>query len=226
LLTSTEEKKQYFNRYWRSRDLPSADARSRQRAELVYSLLDNASSRKILDIGCGRGLVMDYLAGQGLDVTGCDLASESIASLQADGYEVFLFDIEKDELPGKYEIILCLEVLQQIFDPTAALAKFAKALDDSGYLIISVPNEFHLWSRLKVLLGNSHLGHFDESHIRLFTPDRARILFRRAGFEIEKMIPVSIIPPGNKMMGRLGSFLARLMPSLFSISQIYRVKVR
>jgi len=224
VLSTTEEKKQYFNHYWRTRDLPSADARSEQRAEIVYSLLNKTPSTKILDVGCGRGLVMNYLDQQGYDISGCDMASESIASLQDDGYDVFLFDIERDELPGKYDIVLCLEVLQQIFDPVTALRKFSQNLNDDGFLIVSVPNEFHIWSRIKLILGSSHLGHFDESHIRLFTPGRTKELFGRAGLKIEQTIPVSIVPPGNKLLGAVGSFLARIMPSLFSLSQIYRLK--
>lgn len=226
MLTSTEEKKQYFNRYWQTRELASADARSRQRAEMVCSLLNISPSKKILDIGCGRGLVMSYLAGHGFNIAGCDLATETMALLQSEGYEVFLFDIEKDELPQKYDVILCLEVLQQLFNPLSALKKFSQGLNDDGCLIISVPNEFHLWTRLKVFFGAGHLGHFDESHVRLFSPERARELFRRAGLIVEKMLPVSIIPPENKWLSRLGMFLARIVPSLFSLSLIYRLKAR
>jgi 2-polyprenyl-3-methyl-5-hydroxy-6-metoxy-1,4-benzoquinol methylase len=226
VLTGAEEKKEYFNRYWQTRDIPTADARSCQRAELVASLLGDSGSGKILDVGCGRGLVLKYLSGRGYDIEGCDLASDSIALLKDEGFEVFLFDIEQDELPGKYNGIICLEVLQQVFDPLAALRRFTNALHEDSCLIISVPNELHLWMRLRLLFGKSHLGHFDESHIRLFTPDRARELFHLAGLKIERVVPVSIIPPDLNFLRQLGKVLARAIPSLFSLSQIYRLKLR
>jgi SAM-dependent methyltransferase len=226
VLTKTEEKQAYFNSYWQTRDLPSADARTRQRAVMIASLAGNPGSKKLLDVGCGRGGVMAYLSEQEYKISGCDLASDTISSLQAKGFEVFLFDIEQDELPGRYDGVLCLEVLQQIHDPLAALRKFSDALNENGFLIISVPNEFHLWSRLRLLFGRSHLGHFDESHIRLFTPWRAQDLFKRAGLQMEHAIPVSIIPPGMKALGWIGKTLAKIWPSLFSLSQIYRLKLR
>lgn len=226
MLNQTEEKKRYLNRYWQTRDLPSADARSHQRAEMIRSLLGEPQSEDLIDIGCGRGMVMIPLIEQGYRVSGCDLATETVGPLHADGYDAFVFDIEKDDLPDKYDGIICLEVLQQIFDPVAALGKFSKSLNENGFLIISVPNEFHLWSRLRLLAGSSHLGDFDESHIRLFNPRRARRMFERAGLHVEKVISVPVLPPGIKALGWLGKLLARFSPSLFSLSQIYKLKVR
>jgi 2-polyprenyl-3-methyl-5-hydroxy-6-metoxy-1,4-benzoquinol methylase len=226
MLTRTEDKKSYFNHYWQTRDLPSADARSRQRAAYVQALMGDGRSSAILDVGCGRGTVMSFLAAQGYNIGGCDLASDSITALQNDGYDVFLFDIEQDDLPKKYDVILCLEVLQQVFDPVAALTKLTRFLTDDGYLIVSVPNEFHLWSRLQLLRGKSHLGHFEESHIRLFNPRRARQMFERAGLSIDRSISVSVMPPSHGALNRIGEIMAGISPSLFSLSQIYRLRPR
>jgi 2-polyprenyl-3-methyl-5-hydroxy-6-metoxy-1,4-benzoquinol methylase len=226
VLTQPAEKKKYFNRYWQTRDIPSADARSWERAEYLLSLMDTPESGEVLDVGCGRGEVMSQLARNGYNVAGCDLATDTIASLQSDGLNAFVFDIEGDELPQTYNAILCLEVLQQLFDPEAALRKFCRALNKNGHLIISVPNEFHLLSRLRLLFGKSHLGHFEESHIRLFSPRRARQLFERVGLQIEKVISVPVIPPRMKALNWLGKIPAAMFPGLFSLSQIYKLKSR
>lgn len=224
MLTDTERKQLYFDHYWRARDLPTADARSVQRAELIRSFLGEPRGRHVLEIGCGRGTVLSYLSDAGYDVTGCDISGESVADLQADGQDVFLFDIEHDDLPGDYDVILCLEALQQIFDPVAALKRCVRHLTDDGFMIVSVPNEFHLVSRLKLLFGVSHLGHFEESHLRLFTPRRAREMFAQAGLIIDEIISVPIIPPGLEWLDRVGRLSARLLPNLLSLSQIFRVR--
>jgi 2-polyprenyl-3-methyl-5-hydroxy-6-metoxy-1,4-benzoquinol methylase len=225
MLSRSGQKQVYFNHYWQTRDLPSADARSRQRAALVQSLLPMPQGNKLLEVGCGRGEVIRFLTAQGYHIEGCDIASETVSKLKADGFEVFLCDLEQDPIPGRFDVILCLEVLQQLFDPTAALQRLAACLNPGGRLIVSVPNEFHLQSRLKLLTGKSHLGHFDQSHIRLFTPQRARELFERAGLTVEVSIPVSAFPPGLKFMKLPGQILANSLPGLFSLSQIYRLKV-
>jgi len=224
VLTDLESKKEYFNRYWRTRDLYSADARSNQRAQYVLDLLGELQGGKALDVGCGRGLIMDRLQDAGFDVCGCDLSNETINRLASEGRDVFLCDIERDDIPGKYDIVLCLEVLQQVFDPMQVVEKMKSALTENGRLIISVPNELHLLSRLKLLVGRSHLGHFEESHIRLFAPRRAAQLFERTGLETEKVISVPVVPPRMKKLTGIGRFLAGANPNLFSLSQIYRLR--
>lgn len=224
MLTGTENKQRYFDRYWQTRDLPSADARSVQRASLVGALLGEPDDRKLIDVGCGRGTALSYLAERGFDISGCDISPDTVSTLLADGRHVFICDIEKDPLPGNYDGILCLEVLQQLFDPAAALEKFARAVTGRGVMIISVPNEFHLAARLRLLFGKSHLGHFDESHIRLFNPRRAHELIERVGLSVEKAIYVPVIPPRAKGLQWLGKTLARLWPDLFSLSIIIKVR--
>ncbi len=224
MLMDTRDKQAYFNRYWQTRDLPTADARSIQRADTVKSLLGEPRGQRVIEVGCGRGTVMSRLNESGYNVCGCDISSEPIAALNAGGWDVFLCDIESDPLPETYDGILCLEVLQQLFDPVSVLRKLSSYLKDDGVLIISVPNEFHLWSRLMLLIGRSHLGHFDESHIRLFSPTRARSLFTRAGLRIDKVRSLSVMPPGMKFLERLGRLLTAISPGLFALSQVYRVK--
>jgi len=224
VLTDTRQKQLYFNRYWRTRDLPSADARSVQRTDVVRSLLGKPRDLRLIEVGCGRGVALSRLGESGYDIRGCDISTESVAALKAGGWDVFVCDIEADPLPEMYDGILCLEVLQQLFDPVAVLRMLTGQLNDNGFLIVSVPNEFHIWSRLGLLFGVSHLGHFEESHVRLFTPRRARQMFDRAELRVEKTRFISIIPPRFKSLGWLGRFLTALSPGLFALSQIYVVR--
>jgi SAM-dependent methyltransferase len=226
MLRPAAEKTAYFNQYWRTRDVPSADRRSLQRAEVVCSLLGPAGKERLLDVGCGRGIVLRHLIRNGYAAAGCDLAGDTVARLKYEGCDVFLCDIEQDPLPGRYDVILCLEVLQQLFDPAAVLTKLAGALTERGYLIVSVPNEFHLWSRIQLLFGRSHLGHFDQSHIRLFNRRRAGELFERVGLAIERATAIPALPPQLKILSWLGRALASLAPNLFALSHIYRVRHR
>ncbi len=226
MLNKIEEKKEYFNEYWKTRDLGSADLRSVQRAIIIESLLNPNKGEKIIDIGCGRGIVLRHLNTRGYSISGCDISSDTVKALARRNYDVFLCDLENDPLPGKYDVVMCLEVLQQVFDPIKIIQIASQSLYPGGYMIISVPNEFHLLSRIKLMLGLSHLGHFEESHIRLFSPKRARDMFKKCGLEIDEVISVPVIPPRMKMLQKIGNILACRVPSLFSLSQIYKLKVQ
>jgi 2-polyprenyl-3-methyl-5-hydroxy-6-metoxy-1,4-benzoquinol methylase len=215
-----EDKKIYFDQYWREQPAEIADPRAYQRAEYIYRLLGQKSGT-LFDAGCGRGVALDYFAECGYDVSGADISPLMVANLVQEGYNVCLADLEKGNPPGKYNIVLCLEVLQQLYDPLAAILKLKEALHADGELVVSVPNEFHIVSRLRLLFGRSHLGRYDHSHIRLFAPARDRSLFERAGLQIAESARVSIVPPRWKVISAVFHPLAQLLPSLFALSSIY-----
>jgi 2-polyprenyl-3-methyl-5-hydroxy-6-metoxy-1,4-benzoquinol methylase len=219
-----EKKKTYFDHYWKQQPADKVARRARERARLVSDLIGSRTGR-LLDVGCGRGFILDFMARRGFHVTGADVAPAAVAMAGERGCKAVLFDLETEEMEGKYDVILCLEVLQQLADPVKALVKLRLLLADDGVLIISLPNEFHIISRLRILLGISHLGHFDHSHLHLFSPRRDRESFKRAGlaFDAESFVPV--VPPQFSVMSKIFSPLARLWPSLFAISSIYRFRV-
>ncbi len=224
-MQALESKKRYFDNYWREQPTDIADPRALERAAVAEWLLRHREGR-LLDIGCGRGLVLEYFAYRGYDAVGADISPEAVESLDSRGFDCRLYDIESDYISEKFEIILCLEVLQQLYDPKAALETMRAALAEGGELVVSVPNEFHLVSRLRILFGITHLGHFEHSHIRLFTPRRAREIFDKAGLKVMRKADISIAPPRWKWLAALCRPLAMLMPSLFSLSTVYVLEAR
>jgi SAM-dependent methyltransferase len=222
-MPTLEEKKVYFNQYWQNQPTDLTDPRTIQRARHISELLEKKGGR-LLDVGCGRGITIEFFKGRGYDVTGADISPDMIAMAQERGYRAFLLDLEKDNIRGRYEVILCLEVLQQLYDPLSALTKLNDSLTEEGELAVSIPNEFHIVSRLGVLFGKSHLGHYDHSHIRLFSPRRGEDLFFRAGLRIVKERHISIAPPRWKVLSAIMGPLTRLFPSLLAISSTYILK--
>ena len=93
-----------------------------------------------------------------------------------------------------------------------------------GEMIVSLPNEFHIVSRLKLLLGKSHLGDFEHSHIRLFCPKRNLKLFTKAGLKVERVKHISIVPPRWRLLAKFFQPLAQAWPSLWALSSIYRLR--
>lgn len=218
-----EEKKTYFDNYWRELSTEIADPRAYQRANAVLSLLDKSNGR-LLDVGCGRGVVLDFFADRGFDVAGVDISPHAVDIIKKKGHQAHIIDLEHDEISGKYDIILCLEVVQQLYDPPKLLNKLKLSLSPNGEMIVSMPNEFHIVSRLRILFGLSHLGDFHHSHIRIFAPSRDRILFESTDLDIVGKIYIPIIPPKWKILSAIFKPLTQICPSLLAISSIYRLK--
>ena len=103
---------------------------------------------KVLDIGCGAGLLSEALAGEGARVTAIDLAPELIdvaklhqleAGHQID-YRVQSAEAIADELPGGFDAVTCMEMLEHVPDPAAIIAACATLLRPGGRLFLSTLN--------------------------------------------------------------------------------------
>lgn len=220
-------KQQQFDQYWETRDLSSADLRTRLRIGVVESLMTRRRGR-LLDVGCGRGAVASNFAERGYKVTATDISPLAVrwTGRQHPAIQALLMDLEVDDIAGEFETIVCLEVLQQVRGPVAVLKKLKAARSDQGDLIVSLPNEFHLARRLAILFGRVNFGGIDDTHIKLYSVTEHRRLFAACGLQVSASRAQSIVPP-RWLGGRLhtlGNKLAKLWPCLFALSVVYRLR--
>jgi 2-polyprenyl-3-methyl-5-hydroxy-6-metoxy-1,4-benzoquinol methylase len=215
------EKKTRFDLYWQSRDVEKTDLRSQKRSEIAFDMLTKRTG-KLLDVGCGRGWNALFFRQKGFEVEAIDISPEAVEVTRQKGISARIFDLEQDELPGACDVILCLEVFQFLVNPLKALRKLRGALQDEGELILSLPNEFHILRRLKILFGRPDFGGYNAPHLRLFYPAEIRRLMHDAGLRIISTRAVSIIPPHLRFLSKLGDVLSRSFPGLFSLSMVVR----
>lgn len=217
------EKKAHFDRYWEERDLPKTDQRTIQRAKLAYSLTSHRNG-KVLDVGCGRGGVSVFFKEQGFQVSAVDVSPQAVNLAKKLGISAALLDLEQEDLEGKYDLILCLEVLQFVIHPEKVLLKLKDALSTKGEIIVSLPNEFHLGRRVKILFGHPDFGGYQAPHLRLFYSGEIQRLLHDCGLTVEKTHSVSIIPPTWGPLSKIGDLLAALLPNLFALSILVRAR--
>jgi 2-polyprenyl-6-hydroxyphenyl methylase/3-demethylubiquinone-9 3-methyltransferase len=228
-LTETEsrhDKRRQFDHYWETRNLTTTDQRTRLRLALVESMLSHRDGR-VLDVGCGRGVVAAHFAERGFDVTAADVSPTAIewTRRQHPAIKTAVVDLETEDIAGSYDIIVCLEVLQQVRHPVDVLRRLAGALNPGGEMIVSLPGEFHLARRLAILCGRIDFGGIEDTHIKLYTPAEHRRLFAACGLVVKQSGAQSIIPP-RWWRGCLHSWANRLAvrwPGLFALSVVYRL---
>ena len=103
---------------------------------------------KVLDVGCGGGLVSEALADFGADVKGIDMgeAPLNVAKLHLleSGLEVDYQRITAEELaeenPETYDVITCLEMLEHVPEPASIIKACAKMLKPDGTIYFSTIN--------------------------------------------------------------------------------------
>ena len=101
---------------------------------------------KILDVGCGGGLVSEGIAKLGADVTGIDFIEENIRVAKKHAKQskleinYIVKDFEKERLTSKYDVIIIFEVLEHLENWKSFLEKIQKNLKPKGVLIASTIN--------------------------------------------------------------------------------------
>jgi len=153
---------------------------------------------RILDVGCGGGILAEALARRGASVTGIDLAGDSIRiakehasreGLDID-YRVTPAETLADEAPGAFDIVTCLELLEHVPEPDAIVAACARAVRPGGGVFFSTINR-NLKSFLFAIVGAEHvlgiLPKGTHEYLKLVRPAEIGRAARAAGLRVEEL---------------------------------------
>ncbi|MBR2515453.1 MAG: bifunctional 2-polyprenyl-6-hydroxyphenol methylase/3-demethylubiquinol 3-O-methyltransferase UbiG [Halomonas sp.] len=106
------------------------------------------AGKRVLDVGCGGGILSESMAHRGAKVTGIDLgeAPLGVARLHAEasGVEIDYRNISvealADEQPGEFDIITCMEMLEHVPDPASVIRACSQLVRPGGYVFFSTLN--------------------------------------------------------------------------------------
>jgi ubiquinone/menaquinone biosynthesis C-methylase UbiE len=125
----------------------------------VVDLVATDRPRRVLEVGCGEGMVISRIARRypGIHVDGLELDAGALAEARARCPAVPLVRGDACALPvrsGSYDLVVCLEVLEHLPDPARALEELLRVTRRA--CLLSVPHE--PFFRLGNLLRGQHLA--------------------------------------------------------------------
>jgi 2-polyprenyl-6-hydroxyphenyl methylase/3-demethylubiquinone-9 3-methyltransferase len=154
------------------------------------------SGRRVLDVGCGGGLLTEAMAAEGSQVTGIDLSEQLIdiarlhlleSGLQAD-YRMISAEAMAAEQPAGFDAVTCMEMLEHVPDPQAILQACFDVLKPGGRLFLSTINRTPAAFALAVV-GAEYLARLlpkgTHDYRSFIKPSELAAALRQSGFQLE-----------------------------------------
>jgi 2-polyprenyl-6-hydroxyphenyl methylase/3-demethylubiquinone-9 3-methyltransferase len=162
---------------------------------------------RILDIGCGGGLLSEPIARLGASVVGVDPAEKNIRTAQvhaeAQGLQIDFRVATAEELAAageKFDVILNMEVIEHVLEPAEFVARCADMLDPGGLMFIATINRTFRSFALAIVGAEYVLGWLPRgTHQweRFITPDELSAMAEAAGLRTRDLAGVRFNPLTN-----------------------------
>jgi SAM-dependent methyltransferase len=165
-----------------------------------HALRETEGAGRVLDIGCSTGSLLALLKERGQEALGVEIDGEAAAMGRERGLDIRIGSIADPAVLaglralGPFGAILCMDVLEHLTEPWKSLQEIRPLLADGGFLFCTLPNVAFWrvrWGFMKGRFDYALEGILDRNHLRFFTVDGARAMFRISGWEVKSMYPTS-----------------------------------
>lgn len=184
------------------------------RVTYIEKQAQGVEGKKILDVGCGGGILAEALANKGAQVTGIDVAELSLkvakmhlheSGLEVD-YQLTTVEDFAQQHAARFDIVTCLEILEHVPDPASIVASASRLLKPDGLLCLSTlnrnPKSFAL-----AILGAEYilrmLPRGTHEYKKFIKPSELAATLRANGMQLRDITGISYNPiTRNYSLGR------------------------
>lgn len=163
------------------------------------------SGKRVLDVGCGGGILSESMAARGADVTGIDLGEKALKVAQLHKlesgakveYRLVSVEALADEQPENFDAVTCMEMLEHVPDPAAVIAACARLVKPGGKVFFSTLNR-NPKSYLFAVIGAEYVLNMlpkgTHDYRKFIKPSELSAWSRQAGLDVAGMTGMSYNP--------------------------------
>jgi 2-polyprenyl-6-hydroxyphenyl methylase/3-demethylubiquinone-9 3-methyltransferase len=156
------------------------------------------AGKRVLDVGCGGGILAESVARKGASVTGIDLSEKALKvadlhSLESGvsvRYELIAAEALAAREPGQYDVVTCMEMLEHVPDPAAVVQACATLVRPGGHVFFSTINR-NPKSYLFAVIGAEYLLRLlprgTHDYAKFIKPAELSQFSRNAGLEVDAL---------------------------------------
>ena len=163
------------------------------------------AGKKVLDVGCGGGILAEAMAGAGAEVCGIDLSDKALKvarlhlyeSGKSVDYQLVSAEDFAEQHAGEFDVVTCMEMLEHVPDPASVVAACARLVKPGGRVFFSTLNR-NAKSYLFAIIGAEYLlkllprGTHD--YAKFIQPAELARMAREAGLETGELIGMNYNP--------------------------------
>ena len=163
------------------------------------------AEKKLVDVGCGGGILCESMTHRGATVTGIDMAEAalSVAKLHClesqltIDYRRMTAEALAEEQPAHYDIVTCLEMLEHVPDPSAVIQACADLVKPGGDVYFSTINR-NPKSYLFAIIGAEYILNLlpkgTHDYAKFIRPSELAQWLRDAGLELQEITGMTYNP--------------------------------
>ena len=181
---------------------------------LLDTVQQHKPSGRLLDVGCGPGLLLNAAKRRGYVVSGCDISVWATQYAREARLDVATGALESVRYAhAQFDVVIINHTLEHTPQPLEMLCEARRILADDGILVVGVPNFDSLMAHI---MRTRWAGLLPDQHLWHFTPRTLRLILQRAGFVMRTLI---VQPATHHHRNWMKRFVLRIITTVGNLAQ-------